>query len=224
MIYVGEPTVARANGLYSPPGFIVLLSLYCLLFASYDLLAKKYRLTFGALAWLNVAVYSIGITGFLHGELQNFAKPDEWLITLLIRIQCSFFPLFAYYVLRKFGTNDFKPPSAGKVIAGWIIFIAVLSMTSSFGLQPVLNTLQHVPVISMVSLAIAVGALFMAFRPRTSYRRQAYSNPALTRWCVALGVLGLIPFPAALLTLLVVMPIVAGYYLKLAGFRDTLIT
>lgn len=224
LIMVGEPTVGAASGLYTPPGFIVLGTLYILLFLLYESLTVRYGLSYGRLALLNFGVYSIGITGLLHGELANYAlTPRDNFITTLIRVQASFFPLFAYYLVNRYIVR--KPaniPRLRTILIACGIYVALLSLSHTFGIDMVLKVLHHAPLYFLVGIGMAMWAVVAALRPGIVIKqpfRDAYLGPI----SIGLLILGCIPLLPAFVTLLITMPVAAIYYLSKPTFRNTTI-
>ncbi len=120
LILVGEVTVGASNGLYTVPGFIVLAFLYLGYFRLLDSLSHRYHLSNTGLILVNFALYSVLITGLLHGELASYViRPQDDLITSLIRLQCSLYPVFAFHLLRRLVPTPPQPPRVAPSSAGW---------------------------------------------------------------------------------------------------------
>ncbi len=221
LVLVGEPAVAAGNGFYTLPGFIVLAVLYYLLFLLYEALAIRYHLTYGRLVLLTFGIYSVLVTGLLHGELANYVlQPHNDLVTTLIRIQCSFFPLFAYYLLNKFTKRDpTHIPRLRIVLMACLVYLVVLTPTGLFGFKALVNTVQTAPVISVIFALTAVVAIAVALRPSSTHLK-GYNSKVLTVLAMVLFILCLIPFLPSFFVVLLVMPLVGGVYLLRPAFRQ----
>lgn len=216
LLFVGEGTVGFANGLFTLPGFLVLGGLYLALFWFYESLIAHYNLTYKQLIPLTFAIYAVLITGLLHGELANYAK-DEAVITTLIRIQCSLFPIFAYYLLGKFSKRPSGVPSVKKTGLILLGFFLLLTPTKQFGFINLFETIQKVPLISAGFILAAVLCIIWALKPvvqTTTFASKTFSR-------ITWGILAIscIPHLAAFLVLLVVMPIVTLVYLRNENFK-----
>jgi hypothetical protein len=220
LIFVGEVTVASANGLFTPQGFMVLVALYFCYFLLFDSIVFKYNLRNLDIVLVNFALYSILITGLLNGELGDYlVRPHDRLITTLIRIQCSFYPLFAYYLLKKLATQRSTPLAVGRAALVFLVFVLIVTPSKSFGLIRVIQTAKIAPVIIFISCLLAVGALLLALRAKS--KAQIYTDKLFGLWTLFFLILGLIPGLSFFLALLGAMIIVSVVYLLKPGFRNT---
>lgn len=218
LIFVGEPTVGLYSGLFAPPGLFVLGGLYIVLFYLYEALVVRYKLTYGRLIPLTFAIYSVLVTGLLHGELANYAK-GQFVITTLIRIQCSLFPIFAYYLLNRFVPRILgKTPSVQKAGLVALLYFLLLTPTRKFGFITLLDTVHRVPLISMAFVAVATLALIYALKPVKKPGTFISSSFTAITW--VLLVIACIPSIFTLLILLIAMPIVVFVYWQKPAFRE----
>ena len=211
------------SGLFTPQGFAVLYTMYFLLFLLYESLANKYRLTYGQLALLNFALYSVLITGLFHREIADYVlHPHNDLITTLIRVQCSFFPLFVYALLNRWGTRDVRHvASLRAILLAWVVFVLILGLTHKFGLPGGAYTFQVAPIAATVFTCLGLLATLLALRPNASAR--TFSDRRLVGFSIALAIVGAIPSVAGLLVLVVAMPSIAVAYLLRPAFRRSTI-
>lgn len=221
LIMVGEVTVALKNGLMTLPGLISLLLLYLLLFLLYEALASHIKLTNGHLVLITYGIYSVFITGLLHGEIANYVtKPQDALITTLIRIQCSFFVIFAYQLINKISSRPSIPKvKLSFVLFYFIIYILLLTPTKQFGLIVLINTFRVAPIHSILfSISAIIAIIFSLHKPiikPTNYSSKIFS---VLTWF--LFVICLIPSVKIFLIIVVIMPIIAIYYLLKPAFRN----
>lgn len=221
LVFVGEPTVGFRSGLLtSPGGFIVLLSLYVVLFVLYEALVQRFHLTNGKLILLTFAIYSIGVTGLLHGEIGDYAlHPQNDLITTLIRIQSSLFVPFAYYVLNRFSKRDpQRVLSVGKALLAAAAYVLILTPTHKFGITVAIDTFRVAPVITALYSLAGLIALIMALKP--SQPGYAYKTTMLTIWTGLLFAVAIVPVPVFFLLLVLLMPIVTLVYWRVPAWRN----
>jgi len=217
LIFVGEPTVGLRTGLFLPPGLFVLGGLYLTLFWLFEALVDRFDLTYARLVPLTFALYSVLVTGLLHAELADYAK-GRVVITTLIRIQCSLFPIFAYYLLNRFRPR--QPGSAPSVMkAGLIIALFFLLLTPShkFGYLNLIDTIRDAPVLSLGFIAAGLVALGFALRPVRQTDRFESRSFTIVTW--SLLVIACTPLLVTLLILLLAMPIVVAVYWRYPTFR-----
>ncbi|MEI6481482.1 MAG: hypothetical protein WCO19_04220 [Candidatus Saccharibacteria bacterium] len=221
MIFVGEPTVGQANGLFTLPGALVLLTMYILLFLLYEALAEKYCLTYGSILPLTFGLYAVTITGLLHGEIANYVlHPQDNLITTLIRIQCSFFPLFAYYILNKFSRrNPTKTPSIQSVLLALALFILVLTPTGQFGIKTLLTTLQKAPLYAVFFSIVGASAVKFVLIHQKAITKP-FNSYSFTVFCVGILILCLTPSLKSFLFVLILMPLGGLIMLKKPAFHN----
>lgn len=218
LFLVGEPTVGIASGLYTPGGFVVLFSLYILLFLFYEALRQKYSLNNVQLLLINFAVYSVLITGFLHAEIADYSlHPENTLITTLIRIQAACFPLFAYPLINKLLPSTKQAISMTKVLIWSFIYVAVLTPTKTFGLTRILDTFRIAPELSILFFGLAILAIFIA--TRLSKKTAQYQSRKLFAASYVLLVFGAIPLLHSFIILVLAMPIVTIIFIKKPAFR-----
>ena len=225
LILVGEPTVGRTSGLFTPLGIITFALLYLSYFLLFDAIVYRYKLTNLKMVLVNFALYSVLITGLLHGELRDYMlHPHNDLITTLIRIQCSFFPLYAYPLLHKWAPGT-KPaiklsPSMGIFAASMLL----LSLTRHFGIVDFLATFKVAGGIALFFSVAASAALLIALRrPKTSppaYRGNSYVD----LWCWIFLVVTLVPLFSFFIAVIVAMIPVSIYLLSQKSFRDSTFT
>ena len=218
LILVGEVTVGFKNGLFTPGGLVVLLGLYFFYFLLLESLVAKYRLSNMSLVLINFALYSVLITGLFHGEIADYVtRPDNWLITTLIRIQCSFYPLFAFYILNKIAPRTKPAPTVQLATTLFLGYILLLTPSKNFGFIRLLNTAETAPVISVVLVMAAILALVVGLsgKPATGF----YKNRAFKTWSWLLLGIGLIPGLPFFMLLLLLMIFVSMKFLSKPEFR-----
>lgn len=220
---MGEVTVGFKNGLFTPAGLIVLVCLYFFYFLMLESLLAKYRLSNISLVLINFALYSVLITGLFHGELADYvSRPDNWLITTLIRIQCSFYPLFAFYILNKIAPRTKPAPTVRTASILFISYIVLLTPSNNFGFIRLLRTAETAPAITAIFALAAVLALALAVRRRTAAR--VYKNKAFGVWAWLLLFIGLVPGLPFFMALLLIMIFVSVKYLLKPSFRQASVT
>lgn len=217
LLFVGEGTVGLYNGLFTPAGLIVLSGLYLTLFWFYEAMITRFQMTYAQLIPLTFAVYSVLITGLLHGELANYGK-GEAVITTLIRIQCSLFPIFAYYVLNRYYPRLSKGPSILKTSLLLGGFFLLLTPTKQFGLVNLVETFQTVPAIALGFSIAGILAFALTFKPGHAGQTFRSRSFTLVTWC--LFALACIPSLVTLFILLVAIPIVIAVYWYKPSFRQ----
>ena len=219
LILVGEVGAFNGNGLFTPAGFIILSTLYFTYFLLLDGLIARHHLSAFGVVLVNFALYSILITGFFHGEIMDYVRrPDEHVITTLIRVQSSLFPLFVYPLLNKFFPK--RTPTIHYILP-FAIFIGLMSLSQSFGLQQLAQTFRTVPRLSIACTTIALFSLYIGLQRRGTHSSKTNT---FTVWCWVLLVLGLIPHLAGFLVLLLISLLVGGYFLLTRDFRSQRMT
>jgi hypothetical protein len=215
LLLVGELTVGGKNGLFTPRGFIVLLLLYWTYFMLFDALVAHYRLTYLGIILINFALYSVLITGLLHGELADFVtKPQNDLITTLIRIQCSLFPIFVYRLLGAPKTTDLR--RSALIFIGFVTVVSLFSPT--FGWRRLMVTFEFAPFISLGFFLMAVLAWWLA--ANRSNRASVYKDRRLFFASLILLAVSLIPSVLSFLMLLILMISFALILLSRPNFRQ----
>jgi hypothetical protein len=215
LLLVGELTVGSKNGLFTPGGLIVLLLLYWTYFMLFDALVVRYRLTYLGIVLINFALYSVLITGLLHGELADFVtKPQNNLITTLIRVQCSLFPIFVYRLLGA--------PKAASLRRSALIFIGFVTTISlfspTFGWRRLTATFEVAPSITLGFILAAVVAYWLATNP--SNRAVVYHDRWLLFASLILLVVSLIPSVLSFFMLLTLMIAFTLIFLSRPKFRQ----
>jgi hypothetical protein len=219
LVLVGEPTVAMANGLFTLPGLSALLVLYFCLFHLYEALIIRYSLVAWQMVLLNFGIYAVLVTGLLHAEIADYVlRPQDHFITSLIRLQCSLFPVLAFYLL-----NRWLPRKEGQAISlraslglfiGFTLAFTVLSSAApalkSFGWRAVVATIQTAPYASLAFIAVAVAFAVVALRRKAAAKH--YTSPAFTMLALGCLVLASIPGLGFFIALLVVMPLGLGLF------------
>ncbi|MFA6088200.1 hypothetical protein [Mucilaginibacter sp.] len=218
LVLVGEVTVASANGLFTPPGLIILSVLYFLYFILLDSLVAKYRLSNIGLLLVNFCLYSVFITGLLHGEIGDYVlRPENRVITTLIRIQCSFYPLFAFYLLEKVAPRKLPTIKLSQSVYMFMAFIVLLSPSKSFGLIKLVDTFSKAPLIAFCFSVVAVVAFIIGLQLHSTTAR--FKSRFFGLLSVLLLILGLIPHLAAFILLLLAMIIIGFIYILKPYFR-----
>ena len=220
LIFVGEVTVGNGNGLFTLPGLLVLYGLYYVLFMLYEALVVRFKLTYTRLALLTFALYSVLVTGLLHGEIASYVThPEQNVITTMIRLQCSLFPVFAYYLLNKYTKRDVSrilSAKAATLLA--FMYVLLLTTTKKFGFTVLLNTLHTAPAHSLIFITLGLTTLVMALRPAgktSSYQSKSFT---ITTW-VLFGI-ACVPTIATLILLLIAMPLVTAIYWVKPAWRQ----
>ena len=208
-ILIGEPTVGMATGIFTPPGIIIFFFLYLTLFHLFDSIITKYTLVTYQVILLTFAIYSVLVTGLLHKEFTEFAKGP--LITMLIRIQASFFVAFAFYLLNKIMPRDEeKVLSITQASVFFTIFVLILSVTGAWGIPSVISAFATVPLLSLTFSIAAIAATFFALSGKP--KPTVYKGKKLM-WLIYFYLLmGAIPSLVTFMTLLITM-ILGGVYL-----------
>lgn len=226
LVLVGEPTVGIASGLYTIPGFIVLGTMYVLLFLLYEALVSRYKLSNIQLLLLNFAVYSVLVTGLLHGEFMEYIQhPENTFIISLIRIQAACFPVFVFVLMNRFfpKQSSNKSVSLAKVLWGCLAYVLILSPTKAFGLVKMNETLQAVPNVSLGYIIAAIIACVVAFSFSVRKKQPVYVDKNLVRWSIVLLVLGAVPFLPSFIVLVFLVPIITAVYIAKPDFRRALV-
>ena len=218
LVLVGEPTVGFANGLYTPTGLIVLLALYFSFFLLLDSLVDRLNLNNLGLVLITFSLYAVFITGLLHGEIKDYVlHPENRLITTLIRIQASFFTIFAFHLLRKWRQNKTAALSVSKSLAIFLGYILLLSASGNFGLKQVVSTFQVAPSLAIIFSVLATFSLVVGLRQKASLGN--YNSRGFMGWSICLLLVALIPHIGALLTLIVLTICTSWFYLAKPDFR-----
>lgn len=218
LVLVGEVTVGSKNDLFTPVGLMILVSLYFWYFLLLDAIMTRYNLDNLGLVLVNFALYSVLITGLLHGELDDYVThPENWLITTLIRIQCSFYPLFAFYLLRRLAPKTRKSLPLPMAVALFFGFIALITPSESFGFIQLARTFDTAPFITVGFSAAAIAALVMAWRRRPA--KTPYSGNMFGIWSAVILLVGLIPGLGFFLLLLILSIIVGMIFIAKPRFR-----
>lgn len=223
LILVGELTVGAHSGLFSLGGIIVFCLLYFTYFLLIDALVAARQLTNLQLVFINFALYSVLITGFLHGEIQNYAlHPHQDLITTLIRLQSAVYPVFAYQLLQRWYPLHKSLLPVPKAVLVFVGFIIIMSLTGRFGLAQTFDTFRIAPAYSIVFGLLGIIALLVGLQHK-SKPKSAYSNPRLRWWSVAFVILGCVPVLPSFIILLILELIVGLYYTFNIKFRQAVV-
>jgi hypothetical protein len=221
LIFVGEPTVGFRSGLLTnPASFVALASLYVVLFLLYESLIVKFNLSNSRLLLLTFSIYSVVVTGLLHGEIGDYGTHSHNdLATTLIRIQCSLFPPFAYYLLNKIYKRDInRILSVKKALLIASIYVIILTPTHKFGLTKVLDSFREAPIEAWIYSILGIILLVTALKkPKIGH---AYRSKAFTFWTWLLFIVALVPVPAFFIVLLLMMIAVTIVYLNKPEWRN----
>lgn len=221
LVLVGEVTVAMGNGLFSPIGFLILFSMYFVMFHLYESIIVRFRPVNYQIWMLTFIVYSVFITGFVNKEIGNYvARPGEELITTLIRIQCAMFTIYALYLLNKFVPR--KTEQVFSVKASLVMFLAffgIMSLSGSFGLINTIQTFQIAPVHALFFILLASLAFVIIIlpHPRPTY----YSSKLLTVIILFWIAIGIIPSIITFMILLLSMIVVTLFLMLNPAFRNS---
>ena len=215
LLLVGELTVGTKNGLFSPGGLIALLLLYWTYFLLFDGLVCFYRLSNFGIVLLNFALYSVLITGLLHGELGDYViHPQNDLITTLIRLQCSLYPVFAYWFLRAPKTQG---PSLRSRAVIFAVFVGAISLvTPAYGIRKLVWTFQTAPAVALVFTVLGLAAWQLAIRQPA---RNSQRNLLLGFFSLTLLVISVVPSLAFFFLLLILMIVFSVILLADKKFR-----
>lgn len=206
--------------MFTVPGMIVLGMLYLFYFILLDSIVSAYRLNNIGIILVNFALYSVLITGFLHGEIADYVlRPDNTLITTLIRIQCSFYPLFAFYLLRKVFPNRRSTISVLRASSLFFLFVAVISLSKTFGIIRMVETFQLAPFLSFLFAGFALIALFSGLHLRKSSHQ--YKNSKFELWSWLLLIISFIPGLPFFLIMLSLMIVVSLAFIFQKDFRSS---
>jgi len=223
--YVGEISVGLYSGLFTPPGLLVLSCLYVILFLLYEALNKKYLLTYTGAILLTFGIYSVGVTGLLHGEIANYVTtPQHGLITTFIRVQCSLFAVFAYYLLNKIFPSKAtdKTPAIRTMLMISMLFVLLLTPSKKFGLITAYHTFQTAPLLSVIFTMLGIICIILALRQNASAAKR-YSSRVFTIISVELLILSLVPLLQAFIVLVFIMPILTLWFMRQPVFRKALV-
>lgn len=219
LVLVGEPTVGVSSGLYTIPGIVIFCLLYLTYFLLLDSLTQKFNLSNLGLILVNFGLYSVLITGLLHGEIQNYVlHPHNDLITTLIRIQCSLFPVFAYSILNRLLPQSRPVLSLNKSLAYFILFIVVVSFSGKFGLVDFVRTIEIAPLACLIFVTLGIISIILGLKSK--YVSAAFQSKNFLNWSWALFVIGIIPLEPVFIVLLILMIVVGFYYLVQSSFRS----
>lgn len=218
LVLVGEVTVGYANGLFTAPGLIVLGLLYVFYFLLLEAIIFRCRLDNVGIVLVNFALYSVLITGLLHGEIAYYVtRPEDTIITTLIRIQCSLFPLFALYVLREIVPKPQKTISVRRAGLLFGVFVMILSASDSIGVGMFVRTFMAAPVYAAVFSLLAVVSFVTAIR--RAARTRAYTNQLFGWSGWLLVIIGLVPGLPSFVILMLMMIVIAAVFLAKPDFR-----
>lgn len=212
IVLIGEPTVGVATGIFTGPGVVVFFFLYLTLFHIFESVISKYKLVVYQVILLTFAIYAVGVTGLLNKELTEYIlKPQDFLIITLIRIQASFFVVFAFLLLNKLIPRDEnKVLSIKQSLMFFTVFVSLFSLTGMWGFPSVIFAFKIAPIQTILFSIVAVIALFFALRSKpqvTIYDSKKFLW--LIYFCVLMGAIPhLLPFMILLITM-----IIGGVYL-----------
>lgn len=165
LVLVGEPNVGMATGLYTPGGFMALYLLYLVSFLVFDAYVSRYTPTVAQLALFTFAYYAVFITGFFHAEIADYtAHSGRELITTLIRVQASFFTVYAFVLLhRVFGrrSTGIRMRTSLLILSAYVL---LMSLTGKLGIPAIIMTVTEAPLLSGVFMALGLMALVFATR------------------------------------------------------------
>jgi hypothetical protein len=179
------------------------------------------------MVFLNFGIYAVLVTGLLHAELADYVlKPQDHIITTLIRIQCSLFPIFAFYLL-----NRWMPRQSDQALswrASWGLFagfsLAFTAFTLSvpsikgFGWLTAASTIQAAPVFSLFFIVLAVALAVTALRRRAS--GTTYSSQRFTIFSLGCLLLGATPSLGFFIVLLIIMPLGLAWFWREPALRS----
>lgn len=191
LLLVGEVVVGAATGLFQPVGALVFLAMYVSYFYLVDAFVTTYRPTMLRLMYFNAGLYSILITGFFHGELLDLMG-QNWLISLLIRLQSSVFVLFVYVILKRLPVPAPKPISYKKAWIWLGVYFLLMSPTMQLGVVPFFHVFQLAPFIAVVALALMVSMFWLAHKPSTQQNRRRAEMPITIAYVLLAA--SLVPF------------------------------
>lgn len=212
LVLIGEPAVGSITNLFTIPGFLTFVLLYLFLFHLFESIIVKFKLVAWQLVLLTFAIYSVGVTGLLNKELTEYLlKPNPFIS--LIRIQASFFTIFAFYLLNQWFPRQTQPVlSVKKALILFSIFGLLVSLTGSWGVPAVIFTFKTVPNIALVFTFFAVLAVFLAFFIKSE--PILIKSKKLTLFSLFLLLQGLVP-SSITFTILLFGMILGGIYLLL---------
>ena len=221
LILVGEPTVGLHDGLFTLPGLIAIGGLYVVLFLLYEALVHRYKLNNGQILLLTFGIYAVVVTGLLHGEIADYVlHPHRAVITTAIRIQCSLFVPFAYYLLNKVTVRDpNRVLSVSNALIVCVVYVLVMSLSGKFGIPLVIKTFKDAPLLAIIFTGAGALSIAMALKP--SKPKTVFKSKALTAWTWIMFVIAIIPSVPAFIVLLLVMPIVTLVYVLNPAWRNS---
>ncbi len=210
LILIGEPTVGIATGIFTPPGIIIFFFLYLSLFHLFESIITRYNLVIYQVIFLTFAIYSVGVTGLLNKELTEYVLKPSLIITL-IRIQASFFVVFAFYLLNRIIPRDrSKVLSIKQALILLILFVSFISLTGTWGFPSVLFALKTASVHSIVFGILAIGALILALKSKA--QPVIYENRKFLWVIYFCIIMGAVPHLITFMILLITM-ILGGVFL-----------
>lgn len=211
-ILIGEPTVGIATGIFTLPGLIIFFFLYLTLFHLFDSLIFKYKLVTYQVILLTFVIYSVGVTGLLNKELTEYIlKPQDFLIITLIRIQASFFVVFAFLLLNKLIPRDeSRALSVKQSLIFFTVFVSLLSLTGIWGFPSVLFAFKTAPLLSMFFSISALAAAYFALYSKAQPTK--YESKKIVWFIYLYLLMGAIPNIVPFMILLITM-IFGGAYL-----------
>lgn len=222
MIMVGEVTVASGNRLFTQAGFFNLIALYLLLFLLFETLVNRFQLTNGRLFFLTFGIYSVIVTGLLHGEIANYVlSPKDNLITSLIRLQCSFFTIFAYQIINQLTKRPGKSSiKLNQVLFLCLLYIVLLTPTKAFGLITLINTFKTAPIHSIIFSFAGISAILFSINSSHKKLNIAQNKTLIyASWLMLL--ICLVPSVKAFIIIVFLMPLVGIFYLLKQRFRNS---
>lgn len=206
LIMVGEPAIGAKTGLYTVPGFCILFGLYLCYFTCLDVLVYRYQLNRIQLVFLTFITYSFLITGLLHGELLEYVhRPQDWLVITMIRIQCSFYTIFAYELLNKLFRTTKRPKNTALPFVFFIVFVLLLTPTKTFGIFQVISVIKDASLPFVIFSLLAIGA-FVAMRSDKFSSTRVLPVKSMMKVSICLFILACVPSLPTFLVLLIAMP------------------
>lgn len=221
MILVGEFQAAQIDKTFTPPGFIVLYSLYLVTFILYEAITQKYNLVNYQIFLLGFAIYAVLITGLLHAEIQNYAtQPHNDLITTIIRIQSSLYAFFGYILLNRFMPDKDPSKKISLKVAGalFTLYFIILTPTNAIGFIALLSTYLIAPVEAITYTILGIIALKFAFA-RVEPSKAPYKSKFILYASAILFLIGIIPLFALALPYYALMIVISAYLLLSKNFR-----
>ncbi|MFI5240436.1 MAG: hypothetical protein ACHQUB_01885 [Candidatus Saccharimonadia bacterium] len=221
MLLVGEFTVHTVvvDGFF---GMIGLYILYLVYFPVLDAIIAKYNVSVIGIILINFALYSILITGLLHGELGDYVRlPQNDLMTTLIHLQSAVFPIFSYLLLARIMPKSQPSYTSlrGPIIA-FVIYVLLFIRTSSFGLMTLAHTFALAPFAALLGVLIG-GWAFLNFHSYNARNTSLRGDKELLSTAFLLGVIALVPSVPAFVVLLLGSLGTILYILNKPNFRDS---